>query len=193
MRSRNEISIGLVLFWGLGQWLVAQPAWAEDTGSITGTVDQLRLVTAVSVVDRIAGKRGERGKIGKTFPGTFDATSGRFAVDGLPLGAIYQLRTTERGLKIERLGPQKALMALMQNIYAVRFGDVLFKASDTNMLTMNAEIVTRAPLMRLNRPSSLAMLDQGAKLVEEQVFGGSFQDIEAITAAAESEAIPATL
>lgn len=115
----------------------------------------------------------------------------RFRRDPLPLAAIYQLRTTERGLKIERLVPQKALMALMQNIYAVRFGDVLFKASDTKMLTMSAEIVTRAPLMRLNRPSSLAMLDQGAKLVEEQVFGGSFQDIEAATAA-ESEAIPAT-
>ena len=83
-------------------------------------------------------------------------------------------------------------MALLQNIYVTRFGDVLLKPSDTTILQMSADIIRRAPLMRLNRPSSLTMLDLGAKMVEEQVSGGIFQDIGP-TAAAESEAISAAL
>ena len=83
-------------------------------------------------------------------------------------------------------------MALLQNIYVARFGDVLLKPSDTNMLKMSAEIVRRAPLMRLSRPSSLSMLDTSAKLVEEHVSGGAFRKIRP-TAVAESEVTSAIL
>ena len=116
----------------------------------------------------------------------------RFQGSPVPLAGIYHLRETEHEVRIEKLGPQEAFMTLQQNIYAARFGDVLFKPTDTTMLDMSAEIVRRAPLMGLNRPSSLALLDLGAKLVEEQVSVGSFQDTET-TSAAESEPIPAAL
>ena len=119
----------------------------------------------------------------------------RFQQSPLPLAGIYQLRATGDELNIERLEPQDALMALLQNIYVARFGDLLLKPSEGSMLKMSAEIVRRAPLMRLNRPSSLAMLDRCAKLVEEveeQVSGGCFQDIGPTTAA-ESDVITAAL
>lgn len=116
----------------------------------------------------------------------------RFRQEPLPLSCIYQLRATEDEVNIEKLPPQEALIALLQNIYVVRFGDLLLKPSDTLMLEMSADITRRAPMMRLNRPSSLSMLDLGAKLVEEQVSAGSFQDIGPATTA-ESEVIPATL
>ena len=131
-------------------------------------------------------------RVSELFNKRYRLLEDRFRPDPLPLAGIYQLRTAEDELNIEKLPPQEALMALLQNIYVARFGDLLLKPSDTNMLEMSADIVRRAPMMRLNRPSSLTMLDLGAKLVEEQVSGGSLQDIGPTTAA-ESEVIPAAL
>ena len=116
----------------------------------------------------------------------------RFQQIPLPLAGIYQLMATEHDLRIEKLAPQEALMALMQNIYVARFGDVLLKPSDTIMLKMSAEIVRKAPLMRLSRPSSLTMLELGAKLVEEQVSGVGLEDVDHVTTA-ESEVVSAAL
>ena len=131
-------------------------------------------------------------RVSELFNKRYRVLEERFRQDALPLAGIYQLLATEDEVNIEKLAPQDALLALLQNIYVARFGDVLLKPSDKTTLEMSAEIVRRTPMMRLNRPSSLTMLDLGAKLVEEQVSGGSFQDIGPTTAA-ESEVIPAAL
>jgi hypothetical protein len=73
---RSALSVGGLL---LG-CLAALPVRAADTGSITGTVDRAERVTAVLAIDRDADRK---------FPGKIDAKSGRFTIDGLPLGARY--------------------------------------------------------------------------------------------------------
>ena len=131
-------------------------------------------------------------RISDLFSKRYRLAEDRFQRIALPLAAIYQLRATEDALNIEKLGPQEALLALLQNIYVARFGDVVLKPSDTIMLEMSADILRRVPIMRLNRPSSLAMLDVGAELVEEQVSSQDFQD-SVSPATAESNAISACL
>jgi hypothetical protein len=57
----------------------ALPA-AADTGTITGKIDQPAAATAVTLVNRADDKK---------YPAKIDATTGRFAVSGLPVGATY--------------------------------------------------------------------------------------------------------
>jgi hypothetical protein len=74
MQSRRSLALlALVL---------APVARAADTGAITGTVDKPADVTAVTAVDRATDKK---------FPGKVDARTGRFVIEGLPLGATYDV------------------------------------------------------------------------------------------------------
>jgi hypothetical protein len=74
-------------------WFAVQPLRAADTGTITGTVDQAGRVTAVFALDRDAE--------GKKFPGKVDPQSGRFTIDGLPLGARYDCVLDITGGRLE--------------------------------------------------------------------------------------------
>src|SRR5690348_2250622 len=68
---------------GLAILVISLPAArAAETGSITGTVDKPAEVTKVFAVDRSNDKQ---------FPGKVDAKAGKFAIDGLPLGATYDV------------------------------------------------------------------------------------------------------
>src|SRR5689334_11762214 len=55
---------GGTTFWGLGAvlalGLIAGPARAAETGSITGTVDRPELVAAVTAVDRTSGDKDKK-------------------------------------------------------------------------------------------------------------------------------------
>ena len=57
---------------------------AADTGSITGTVDKPKGVTAVAAVDRSREKD-------KRYPGKIDPKTGKFTITGLPLGKSYEV------------------------------------------------------------------------------------------------------
>lgn len=207
--SAVEISGGAVLFVGgkgHGKSTLAATMYdrghgfiSDDIVPITLLEDQLLVSPAFpqirlwpDAVESMGGNPKALPRVSELFDKRYRLLGQRFRRNPLPLAGIYQLHTTEGEFNIEKLAPQEALMALFQNIYVARFGDVLLKPSDTAMLKMSAEIVRRAPLMRLNRPSSLTMLDLGAKLVEEQVSSGSFQDIGPTTAA-ESKVASAAL
>jgi hypothetical protein len=56
---------------------------AADRGQIIGTVDQVTQVKAVVAVHRDSNN--------KKFAGKFDAASGKFAIDGLPVGTEYDV------------------------------------------------------------------------------------------------------
>jgi hypothetical protein len=67
-------------------------ARAAEAGRITGTVDKPGAVTAVTAVDRESGKR---------FPGKVDAKAGTFTVEGLPLGARYDVLIDQGTVRLE--------------------------------------------------------------------------------------------
>ncbi|HJT79037.1 MAG TPA: hypothetical protein VJ739_17710 [Gemmataceae bacterium] len=67
-------------------------ARAAEAGRITGTVDKPGAVTAVTAVDRDSGKR---------FPAKVDAKAGTFSVEGLPLGARYDLLIDQGAARLE--------------------------------------------------------------------------------------------
>jgi hypothetical protein len=63
-----------------------------EAGRITGTVDKPAAVTAAAAVDRESGKR---------FPGKVDAKAGTFTVEGLPLGARYDVLIDQGPVRLE--------------------------------------------------------------------------------------------
>lgn len=75
--------------------VVCLPAFAADTGSITGAIDRPEKVTGVSAVDRISGKTD------KKFPGKFDAATGRFTIENLPLRETYDVVIDYEGSRLE--------------------------------------------------------------------------------------------
>ena len=84
------ITLPLALFL-LG--LIPLAARAAELGAITGRVDAPETITAIAAVDRATDKR---------FPAALDRASGRFTIDGLPLGASYDLQIDGRtGARLE--------------------------------------------------------------------------------------------
>jgi hypothetical protein len=72
--------------------LSAQICRAAETGTIQGTIDKPNLVKAVTAVDRTNDKK---------FPGKLDAKTGRFTIEGLPLGAAYDCLIDLDGARLE--------------------------------------------------------------------------------------------
>jgi hypothetical protein len=72
--------------------LVARPAAAAETGTITGVIDQPARVKAVMALDRATDRR---------YPGKVDPKSGRFTVTGLPLGAAYDCQIDYEAARVE--------------------------------------------------------------------------------------------
>jgi hypothetical protein len=89
LRGKNHLAALTVLtIFGL----TAAPVQAADTGTIRGMIDKPALVKTVVAVDRATDKR---------FPGKVDAKTGRFAIDGLPLGADYDCIIDLDGARLE--------------------------------------------------------------------------------------------
>jgi hypothetical protein len=61
---------------------VAATARAADKGSISGTVDRPKDVTAVLAIDRSDDKK---------YPGSVDTVTGRFVIEGLPAGKSFDV------------------------------------------------------------------------------------------------------
>lgn len=68
---------------------------AAETGAITGIVDNPKLVTTVTAVDRTSGEKD------KKYQGKFDAQTGKFTIDGLPLDCIYDVVIDYAGGRLE--------------------------------------------------------------------------------------------
>src|SRR5262245_39645972 len=88
---------GLVMLVALWQSLIGldAPTTASETGSIRGAIDKPGLVTAVTAIDRTSGNTD------KKYPARLDAQTGRFAIDGLPLGATYDVVIDVAGARLE--------------------------------------------------------------------------------------------
>jgi hypothetical protein len=89
---RGGIAWPVILFAALALGCFSKPVCAAETGSITGTVDKPARVTAVFALDRDNDKK---------FLGKLDAASGRFTIDGLPLGARYDCVLDLAGGRLE--------------------------------------------------------------------------------------------
>jgi hypothetical protein len=74
--------------------VVALPAHAAETGSITGTIADARSITGVVAVDRGDEKD-------KTYKGKVDARTGKFTIDGLPLDRTYDVIIDTKTSRLE--------------------------------------------------------------------------------------------
>jgi hypothetical protein len=88
---------GLVMFVALSQSPIGFEArtTASETGRIGGTIAKPALATAVTAIDRTSGKTD------KKYPGKLDAQTGRFVIEGLPLGATYDVVIDVTGARLE--------------------------------------------------------------------------------------------
>jgi hypothetical protein len=75
----------LMLLAILGGLPAAPPAKDAGKGRITGSVDQPKRVTAVFAKDRTSDEKD------KTYQGKLDGKTGKFVIEGLPLGATYDV------------------------------------------------------------------------------------------------------
>ncbi len=93
----------------------------------------------------------------------------QFAPRAVPLGQIFVLGVGP-ALRLQRLQPQQALLELIANSYMARFGrEVLQGPAATAHLGLCADLVRRIPIALLERPRSLALLSETARLVEAQM------------------------
>jgi hypothetical protein len=65
---------------------------AADTGIIIGTVDQPKLVTSITAINRASDKK---------FAGKLEPATGKFTIADLPLGAKYDLIVDYGGARLE--------------------------------------------------------------------------------------------
>jgi hypothetical protein len=81
------------LLFGLVALLPASAAVGAGTGTITGSFDRPAAVTAVAAVDR--------DRADKQYPGKIDAKTGAYTIEGLPLGATYDVVLTAGAVTLE--------------------------------------------------------------------------------------------
>jgi hypothetical protein len=93
---------------------------------------------------------------------------GRFSQEPPPLKSIYVLRTSSSA-KIELLQPQDAIVELIRNLHAARFGNQLHQSRDNSHFFQCAMLAKKIPIYSLSRPRSLGLLPAIAQLVEEHV------------------------
>ena len=70
------------------------PARAAETGTITGTIVAPSGVTTITAVNRAD-------EVDKQYKGTFDAKSGKFSINKLPLGATYDVVSDWGAVRLE--------------------------------------------------------------------------------------------
>lgn len=101
----------------------------------------------------------------------------RFSERPVPLRCIYAL-STGPNLEIKRAASQEALLRIIANSYAARFGkQLLHSAGAVSHLNQCADLAYRIPVYCLNRPASLGLLPAIAELVEEQIECQSLETI----------------
>jgi HPr Serine kinase C-terminal domain len=98
----------------------------------------------------------------------FRRVSERFSERPVPLSCVYALSAGST-LEIKRATPQEALLRIIANSYAARFGkQLLHGAEAVSHLNQCADLAYRIPIYCLNRPDSLGLLSAVVELVEEQ-------------------------
>jgi hypothetical protein len=99
-----------------------------------------------------------------------------FATTPLPLKHIYVLSVGAEGseIEIEKLSPQEALLNMVSNAYANRYGNQLLQGQAASAHFQKCtEISKTIPIFRLKRPASLELVPTVAKLVQEHVLKSS--------------------
>jgi len=87
----------------------------------------------------------------------------------IPLAGIYLLSVATES-KLTLLPPRDAILRLISNSYAARFGAMLLRGKAASQhLRQCTALVRTVPVFDLARPRSLALLSEGARLVEEQM------------------------
>jgi len=89
MSNRNCLQFALAVL-ALAPTLT--PVRGAETGSIRGSVDKARDITAVTAIDRGTDKK---------YPGTTDAKTGKFIIKDLPLGATYDCILDAGSVRLE--------------------------------------------------------------------------------------------
>src|SRR4051812_43044779 len=69
-------------------------AQGAGTGTITGTIDKPGSITKITAVDR-------EPEPPKRYPGKVDARTGKFIIEGLPLGATYDVLIDAGNVRLE--------------------------------------------------------------------------------------------
>lgn len=93
----------------------------------------------------------------------------RFSGSTMPLSSICVLSTGET-LRLQRVQPGGAIPHLIAHSYVSRYGNLLLKGSDASAHLLSISSLARTvPVYLLERPRSVDLLDQSAKLIEESV------------------------
>jgi hypothetical protein len=79
----------------LAGWPGVSAVHAAEKGRIIGTVNRPATVTAVFAKDRLSEEKD------RVYPGKLDRKTGRFVIDGLPLGAVYDCVIDHGGARLE--------------------------------------------------------------------------------------------
>jgi hypothetical protein len=92
----------------------------------------------------------------------------RFAREAMPLKGIYVLGIGPVE-SIKKLDRQQALLTVIANSYAARFGNHLLRGNTASShLKQCAKLIVEHPIYRLERPDSLELLPAVARIVEQQ-------------------------
>ena len=95
----------------------------------------------------------------------------RFSRGPLPLRSIYVI-SEDPVMEIDSLPPREAIVQIIKQSYIARvFKEYLQGAKAASHFLECAEIVERVPVYRLKRPSSLSLLPDIVRLVEEHLSG----------------------
>ena len=89
----------------------------------------------------------------------------RFTQRAVPLRCIYALSPGPT-LEVKRVDSQEALLRIIANSYASRFGKQLLRGAEAvSHLSQCADLASRIPVYRLNRPDSLGLLPAITELI----------------------------
>lgn len=92
----------------------------------------------------------------------------RFVQRPVPLRQIYALGRGSSA-QIEPFQPQEAMIQLIANLYAARFGQQLLQIKGVTYFLQCAELARNIPIYHLQWPLSLAFLPATVRLVEEHL------------------------
>ena len=91
----------------------------------------------------------------------------RFLTSTFPLGGIYLLAVGP-ALKLRELRPQEALIHLVEHSYIARYGKRCLQGANATAHFRQCEtLLERVPVYRLERPASLSLVPEIARVVEE--------------------------
>lgn len=93
----------------------------------------------------------------------------RFSGSPVPLRSICVLSTGET-LRLQRIQPSETIPHLIAHSYVSRYGNLLLKGTNASAHLLSiSSLAKNVPVYLLERPRSVGLLDQAAKLIEENV------------------------